>query len=365
MKPLLALILLATVLLHARAQEWMYDLNTSDPESYIEAEKLLFPSVLEVPQRVYVGQIFAVTYKLLSVRKDSDILVEARDREGIRLIETPERLIPVTSQSFKIYYQITQPRVRLPDLDFSYVDDEQYVRRLKGETFRAIPLKPPVNFCKVLAKKMEIVNYQASSYTDGTNILALELNATEGNLFDFRLNGSSNQGQDRYEGDMNRSLLVYYAIFPESVERVTFTYFNLNDHRFNKFTLPILVKSNHVSTQVNLDPKANEFTKFKIALALVLILFWLILFWRKRRWIYLLLAVAAGAYVLTYLIPLRSVCIKPQSSLYLLPIEKSSVFLRTYEETEVKKMGERGDFIKIVLPNKQIGWVRKNDVCSP
>jgi len=190
---------------------------------------------------------------------------------------------------------------------------------------------------------MELVNYQASTYTNDSNILALQLRVEYGNYGDFHLQNSSNQGIDSYSGDLNDTTLYYYAVYPAGLEQLSFSYFNLQKNRYEKFHIPIIVKRSSVSTQSNLDPQASEFTKFKIAATGFLILLWLVLWAMRRSWIYPLLIIVA---------------------LYLLPTAQSTPFMTLYERTEAKKMNGNESYTKIQLPNNTIGWVKNEDLCS-
>ncbi len=341
--------------------EWSEETNETAANS---AERLIYLSVEKLPEKIYVGQIFPVTLKVTSLDRDRPFDIRVEDGKNVEIVEEPERIEPKAISRIKYFFKATGKHIRLPDFIAYYTDEPEVEYRVEGGTVEAVRLNPPKDFSNVLAQNMELVNYQASTYTGDSNILALQLRVEYGNYGDFHLQNSSNQGIDSYSGDLNDTTLYYYAVYPAGLEQLSFSYFNLQKNRYEKFHIPIIVKRSSVSTQSNLDPQASEFTKFKIAATGFLILLWLVLWGMRKSWIYPLLIIVAAGYLVTYLIPLKSVCIKPESRLYLLPTAQSTPFMTLYERTEAKRMNGNESYTKIQLPNDTIGWVRNEDLCS-
>ncbi|MCF6201810.1 MAG: hypothetical protein L3J42_06790 [Hydrogenimonas sp.] len=356
MRSILAIFLLAGLLFGAIDTE--PSVFPQDDESMIEepfaatpSEQLIYPSLESLPKKIYVGQIFAVTLKVTSLERNRPFDVALEDGRGVTLIQEPAIMEPKAISRFTYYFKATDSNIRLPDFVVSYIDKPQIEYRAEGRSLKAVRLNPPKEFCNVLAQNLELVNYQASSYTADSNIVALQLKIRYGNFSDFKLPDSQNQGIDSYSGDLNGTTLFYYAVYPAELEKITFSYFNLEKNRYEKFHIPIIVKRSSVSTQSNLDPQASEFTKFKIAATGLLILLWLILWITKKRWVYPILIVLAAGYLVTYLIPLKNVCIKPNSRLYLLPTPQSTPFMTLYEQSVAKEMNRNDNYKKIQLSN--------------
>jgi hypothetical protein len=343
------------------------DLNAAEavgePEDEMPAERLIYLTIEEVPKKIYVGQIFPVTIKITSLEKRRPYLVELQNGHNVTVVKTHENIPPRAINRLTYYFKAEGPSIQLPAFIVRYEDgDREY--RTESITLTAVRLNPSRNFSGVLARKMELINYQASSYDEQNNILALQLMIEYGNFDDFRLPDAVKQGVDSYEGDLNATTLLYYGVYPVGVEQVEFSYFNLRKNRYEKFQVPVIVKRSSVSTQTNLDPQASEFTKFKIAATLVMIGIWLILWIRHRGWGYPILIMLAVAYLITYLVPLKNVCIKPETTVYLLPTDQSTPFMRLYDETTAKEMNHNAHYTKIQLPNNRIGWVKNEDLCS-
>ncbi len=341
--------------------EWSEEINETTAKP---AEKLIYLNLEKLPEKIYVGQIFPVTLKVTSLERERPFEIRVEDGENVEIVQEPEKIEPKAISRIRYFFKATGKYIRLPDFIAYYVDEPQREYRIEGSGIQAVRLNPPKDFSNVLAQNMELVNYQASTYTNDSNVLALQLRIEYGNYGDFRLQNSSNQGIDSYSGDLNDTTLYYYAVYPAGLEQLSFSYFNLQKNRYEKFHIPIIVKRSSVSTQSNLDPQASEFTKFKIAATGFLILLWLVLWALRRSWIYPLLIILAAGYLITYLIPLKSVCIKPESRLYLLPTAQSTPFMTLYERTYAKKMNGNESYTKIQLPNNTIGWIKNEDLCS-
>ncbi|WOE68736.1 hypothetical protein RZR97_06335 [Hydrogenimonas thermophila] len=327
-------------------------------------EQLIYLNIENMPEKIYVGQVFTLTLKVTSLEKNQPYTIDLENEYNLTIMQEPNEIAPKAINYLTYVFKATSSQAKLPDFVVYYDNMPEKEYRLNGSYLKTVSLNPPKDFCGVLAKNMQLVNYQASTYTEDTNLLALQLNISYGNYDDFHLPNSNNQGIDTYSGDLNSTTLLYFAVYPLNVEKVEFTYFNLSKNRYEKFNIPIIVKRSSVSTQSNLDPQASEFTKFKIIATIFLITIWLILWLMHRGWMYPILIILAVAYLLTYLIPLKTICIKPGSTLYLLPTKQSTPVMNIYEEVEAKEMNRYGNYVKIQLQNNTIGWIKNESICT-
>ncbi|WP_456450617.1 hypothetical protein [Hydrogenimonas sp.] len=326
-------------------------------------ERLIYLTIEDLPKKIYVGQVFGVTIKITSLRKHVPYYIELQNGRNAELVEGPQMVKPRAINHLTYYFKALGTKIQLPVFTVRYEDSDRSYR-IESVTLTAVRLNPPREFSGLLAQDLKLLNYQASAYDETHNILSLQLVVSYGNVDDFRLPGALKQGIDAREGDLNATSLLYYGVYDVDTEEVVFSYFNVLKNRYEKFQVPILVKRSSVSTQTNLDPQASEFTKFKIAVVAFFILLWAILWYRHRGWLYPILIGLATAYLLTYLIPLKSVCIRPGSTVYLLPTPQSTPFTTLPERTTAKEMHKNRDYTKVQLPNNRIGWVKNEDICQ-
>lgn len=327
-------------------------------------EQLIYLNIDHMPDKIYVGQVFTLTLKVTSLEKNQPYTIYLEKESNLSVVSEPSNIAPKAINYLTYVFKATSNQARLPDFVIYYTNISEKEYRLNGFYLKTVSLNPPKDFSGVLAKNIQLVNYQASTYTEDTNLLALQLNISYGNYDDFHLPNSNNQGVDTYSGDLNNTTLLYYAVYPLDVEKVEFTYFNLSKNRYEKFHIPIIVKRSSVSTQSNLDPQASEFTKFKIFVTIFLIIIWLILWIRRKKLVYPILIILSISYLVTYLIPLKTICIKSGTTLYLLPTKQSTPAMNIYQKTEAKEMNRYGNYIKIQLENNTIGWVKNDSICT-
>jgi len=100
------------------------------------------------------------------------------------------------------------------------------------------------------------------------------------------------------------------------------------------------------------QPKVKKKIKMLIAVG-VIFLGVILLLWRQR-YIYIVLIIIPGIYVIYLMIPQPKICIKENSKIRILPLENGTVFYVTDHRLQ----------LKIELPNKKIGWVKNEDLCS-
>ena len=337
------------------------NVNTSTIES---DEQLFYLNIEKMPEKIYVGQVFTLTLKVTSLEKNQPYVIYLENEYNLTIMQEPSEIAPKAINHLTYTFKATSNQARLPDFVVYYTNVPSKEYRLNGFDLKTVLLNPPKDFSGLLAKNIQLINYQASTYTKDTNLLALQLNISYGNYDDFHLPNSNNQGIDTYSGDLNSTTLLYYAIYPLDVEKVEFTYFNLSKNRYEKFHIPIIVKRSSVSTQSNLDPQASEFTKFKIFVTVLFIIICFILWIRRKKLIYPILIFLSLSYLITYLIPLKTICIKPSTTLYLLPTRQSTPVMNIYQKVEAKEMNRYGNYIKIQLQNNTIGWVKNDSICT-
>ena len=125
-----------------------------------------------------------------------------------------------------------------------------------------------------------------------------------------------------------------------------------------------MVDDDGVSTQSDLSPTDSRHTELKVGVAAILgVIFIALYYWRRQRW-YLIASIAPLFFVVFTLLPNSSVCVKKGAPLYILPIKNGTIFEVTAEETNIEAENKVGDFTKIRMDNKKVGWVNKRDICS-
>ena len=333
-------------------------------------QKVLYLNYAEQPERVYKGQIFTVTYKTLStVEYFEDILYSFQQGRGVKVLNSePERRTEGHYYYDTFYFLSTSRSLRLPNvtasIKFSDFHDDHSVT-LAGKKIEVVTLNPTPGFSNLLAKSVEITNYKTTRYNQKYNIAVFSLRAEHSNIEAFSLKNAVEQGIESVVNDHNISTITYYAVIPKKLENLTFTYFELGSEKFRHLLMPIIVEDDSVSTQSDLKPIERKHTQIKISIAAGVAFVGLVLLLLRRKLLYLLLVVIPGIYIAYAAIPVQYACIKEGSQIYLLPMERGTVFETTTQRQTLEVHGNVNDYVKVKLLNDQIGWIKNEDLCTP
>ena len=369
LRSLFALLVFGAFLVSAAADE-NASISSEQNSSVPAMQKVLYLSYVKTPKRVIKGEIFSVTIKTLSVIPDFEDIEYALDNgEGIRILNDG---IPFRKEEERFfldtfYFQASGTHVRLPDITATLKDYFGTAYRpttLQGKEIEAIALNPKEDFCNIIAKDLVIKRYKTTTYDDTHNIVVFVAEAKQTFLKDFHLHGVYAQGFESLSDSIESSRMIYYTVIDKKEENLHFSYFNTLRNDYITLNIPIIVEDDSVTTQSDLKPKDNSKKKIKMLVAVAIILVGVVMLLWRQRYIYILLIVLPGIYVIDLMIPQPKVCIKANSKIRILPLENGTVFQVSDHRLRLDKIGSTQGFVKIELPNKKIGWVKNEDLCS-
>lgn len=333
-------------------------------------QKVLYLNYVKVPERVYQGELFSLTIKALSTEDHfQEIEYDFRNGRGYERIETQthrERDGRYFIDTF--YFRCTSSKMRTPDIVASLRFSEFSVSattRLAGKSVRVITLNPPETYANILADAFSITKYKTTRYNDKANIAIFTAKAKRSHIEAFHLKPFAKQGIESVTPAVDESVITYYAVIPRNLEHLKFKYFNLKSERYVDVLIPIVVEDDAVSTQSDLKPIEHRHTQLKVLIAtgFALVSFFILLF--RKKIIYLIPILVAGAYIAYSIVPTEMACIKAGSPIYLLPMEKGTTFEITTKQITLEVQGNVDGFAKVKLQNNKIGWVRHEDLCNP
>jgi len=331
--------------------------------------KVIYLSYEKIPSRVLEGEIFTVTIKALSTVKDfMDITYTATNSQGLKLLsEFPSREIDSRYYYETFHFLATSSTIRLPDFTATLIgnnNEESRPTTLLGKELNVISLNPKKDFSHIVAKEFEILEYKTTSYDALHNIVVFVATASNCDISALSLNNVYKQGVESITESYFDSKITYYAIIDKKLENLSFSYFNLEKNRFIPIYIPIIVDDDSVTTQSDLKPKnqSHEILKMAAAAAVAVIAFFIIL-WR-RKYIYLIFILLPLTYIAYVGSPSKEVCIKENSNIYLLPLVNGTIFETTSSVYHLKQEDEIKGWVKVLLENEKIGWVKNEDICS-
>lgn len=335
--------------------------------SSLYANKVIYLSYDEVPDRVIKGEIFPLTLKSLSTVRDAKrIKYKFSNAKGVKLLTSYPKRVKKGKYFYDTFYAIsTRKWAKLPDVNATLKSKKEYESTfITGPKLNVITLNPKKNFSNIIANKFELSEYKTTSYDATHNIIVFVATARNSDINAMHFEDLAKQGIESITESHLNSKITYFLVIDKSIENFTFTYFNLLKNNFSQITIPIVVDDDSVTTQSDLKPKdqSKERLKMSIAGALVFVAF-LFIVWR-RKYIYLIFLIIPLAYVIYLAIPDQEICIKKGAQIRLLPVENGTIFETTSVKYTLLKEGKVQNFVKVKLHNEKIGWVKNEDICS-
>ncbi|WP_263833059.1 hypothetical protein [Sulfurospirillum oryzae] len=330
--------------------------------------KSIFLSIEEIPQKVYVGQVFPIKLKAIVANNKIDAISNTfSSATGVDVInpQNPwERSVNNTYYN-TFYFKINSKTAVMPRLSVSLIQQQEAVESeviALNLPAQLVQLKQDPFFSNVIAQSLNVNKYKTTTFDAKNVIVVLEIEATGANLKDFTLSGIAKSGIDSFSDNGTTQKIYYYGIVPNYQKSFDFTYFDLPTNKFNKITLPMVIESDEVSTQLGLNPKESIFEFYKhIAYGVFAFIFFLVLL-KRRKWYYFVITLIFLALFFFDQNPLNNVKLKSNSSLKILPMERSTIFFTSDKVLDVEKLGERESYIKILLPDGKIGWTERENI---
>lgn len=345
------------------------DENLSLPEVEESAPKILYLSYESVPQRVINGEIFPVVIKSLSTRPAfQNISFALQNANGVNFIDQNQSRTKEGKYFYDtFYFQANNETAVLPDFVASTADAYGNIypakTTLKGMPLNVITLNPKDDFSNILADSFEINKYKITSYDKNYNIVLFAATAIRSDLSKINIQGVTKQGIESLDNNFLNPKVTYYAIIKKDIETFTFSYFNLQEQKFKKISIPVIVDDDRVTTQSDLKPKDQQFSTIKIIItAVIFALLLLYIIW-KRKYILVIFLILPTAYIIYLAKPLQVICVKEGSNVYLLPLRNGTIFEQLNSNKSLEVEGTTKGYKKIKLDNK-IGWIRDEDICS-
>ncbi len=336
-----------------------------------------------VPERVYVGQIFAIEYKTTVVSENYDKLVYkfyggngieklSKDKEPKRETVDEDGVVSVYD---KFYFIVKGTKITLPKVTASvkYVEGNMTLRgeaSLSGKNIKSLVLPQTQQFSGILAKSIEIYKTLSNRFDDEHNILTFYIRGNETQLKNIKFDevyikkqGIETTVKDSFEkGDLS-----YYVVIPKYYDNFTLKYFNTELFQFSKIDIPISVRDDMVSTAKDLRPKRlDHVAKIKLGVAVGIAIFFLVLFYFYQHFINLFLAFLGISATVYMMMPKPSVCVESGTIVRILPMLASTGFRIVSEKQILDKIHEENGFIKIRFAEEEEseGWIKDEDICK-
>jgi hypothetical protein len=334
-----------------------------------DAVKVLYINYEETPKRIVNGEIFPVTVRTLSITQDYEqIKYSFSNQDGLEILNS----IPYREELGKYFYDTfyflaTRDWARLPDIE-AYIEPNplgKYDKTvLEGKKLNVISLNPRNNFSNIIADEFSIVEYRTTSFDNEHNIIVFVAEASRCDIESLHFKNVFKQGIESITESIHDSRITYFVVVDKKLEYFKFSYFNLQQNRFNNITIPIIVDDDKVATQTDLKPKDQSKERIKLIIAVSVAGVLVILIMWRRKYIYSIVLIFPLAYIIYLSVPSKELCIERGANIYLLPVKNGTVFETTSKTIYLQKEGSTKGFVKVKLKNNKIGWVKDENICQ-
>ncbi len=336
-------------------------IDDEDEDPFIKAETI-FLSYLEKPEKIYLSQ--HVTLRLKAIVTDSRLEeIETRflDAKHVKILNPNRPWNKTSDNSYENSYvlKLFSTAAKLPDIEVtaSSSKGQKQHKRLEAYKPKVVALREDEAFCLVLSEDFTLNNHHEKKYDEQSNIVLLEINATNANLEDFHIPYAIRDGIDEIKESGPIQSIYYFAIISNDIKNFKFKYFDLVSNKYHIVSFPVMLLDSSVSTQTDLNPQKNKYALYKaIALFVFALLFFL--FYLKYRKLYLLLfSLIILAFMLYTQVPISKIKLQEGMALRILPTENSTIFYKTEVPIEADILLRKDGYIKVLLPNTKIGWI--------
>jgi len=325
--------------------------------------KYLYLKYTSYPKQIYQNQIFSFELKANILYKQ-DYIINTKITPYQNLAFLNDEIIWYKKNNIittKIDFKATDKKPIFPTFVIELLDkngtliDSQTILPPNIE-FKV--LQQDELFSKVIAKDLKVLFTKTKQYSNNELLTYIELQATNSNLEDFRLSNLNLLKQTLLSHNHIKTLKLS-IITPLSKKELQFTYFNTTNKEYTLVTIPLFLKDELVSTQTNINPNSNDLLIYKQMILIGIILILLIIFlWIKQKivifWVVLVTC------VLIYIsLPNQKINIPKGTKIYILPTSNSNIFKITNKVLEVEVLLKKENYIKILLPNNTVGWIKK------
>ncbi|PAF42891.1 SH3 domain-containing protein [Helicobacter sp. 11S02629-2] len=317
------------------------------------------------PDNLYVGGHVSISYRVLLFNDAKIIHVEFNPSLDNSKLEVSS-VTPFIRQSDGSYlityvFKIKALKVDIPPLNVvvqnAILQDSM---QSDGLSLQAKDLSENKKFSGVIASSLKVSNFQVESYDDLYNMGVLELESTKSNLEDLKIPGIQTQefSQNSTFSYLSSDGIVLLK-FPKTLDKISFEYFNTDANSFETINLSTSFQTMQADNE-NLSPVNNSLFLVYIIVAILIVIFLILAFWRKSV-ISLIIAILLIAYLVYKIVfNVTSVTNLPDAKVLILPTSSSTVMSVISQPTKLEVLGQTKNYYKVNLDNK-VGWINKDD----
>lgn len=324
----------------------------------------------KVPQTAYVNQIYKLSLKAdiqqditvdLNLTLNKTPSLKWLNEKKYSWFQTRGGLFETT-----LFFEANDTQAKLNDINVIMTRNGEFFqkasKKVPNPKFTPVPAKE--NYTHIVADELKVISHKTTDFDDKTNMMTIQLSVKNGDLSSFYIQNDQilRQNVSSINGPLENQRGFAFLIFDKNVTNVTFSYFNLQTQKFENFSLNVKIEKDDLSTQTDINPQESSFKTYKIIVIFTFVGVLIVMFLTSRNLTPLIIAlVIVGAYF--YFQKQTSTgFIAQNTQVKILPIKNSTIFYISKERENVKIFDEKADFVKIMLSDGKIGWVKKESI---
>jgi hypothetical protein len=328
---------------------------------YVES-KTIFLSYVDQPKKIYLSQHIRVKVKAIVTNPRLNTLTtQFLNSKNVEILNPNRAWKKVSGEVYQnsFIYKIFSTGAKLPDIMVTASQNSRSKsEKLKSFQPDIVALYEDAEFCRVLSHDFTIVSHTEKKYDEKSNIVVMEISANSANLEDFHIPYAIKDGIDKIYKNENGRSIYYFAIVPKELKKFKFKYFDLVSNKYNIVTFPIELVDSSISTQTDLNPQKNKYILYRAIAIFILGLIVLIFYFKSKNLFLLFLALVIFLYLIYSQVPISKATLNKGVELKILPTENSTIFYKVQEEVKADILLKKDGYIKVLLPNKKIGWIK-------
>lgn len=219
------------------------------------------------------------------------------------------------------------------------------------------------NYVNLVASELKISNIKCTVYDNESIICGMDAKANNTNFNNFLLKSAKSQSITNVGKDYENARCSIALIFPDNTKQFSFSYFDPIENKFIDFSHNVVVESEEISTQIDLNPITKEINFYMQIGSLVLAVICLVIVLIFKRF-FSLIAVAIIFVAFSFVSDANysKAVLKKEAIVRILPTHNSTIFYKNQAEREVDVLAKQGGYSKIALDDDTSGWVKDEDL---
>ncbi len=317
-----------------------------------------------IPKKIYSTEVFPVTIFASGIPSGEEVSFEFEDN-GVKPIDkSPVRLSNGNEFFYTFYFRAEgKDDLMLPRLIIHDGNDTQILESKWLHIYDLDSSSHP-EFCGLIASDCTLLSSQVSMFDDNNTLVSINFKAHEANPQALHIPIAIEEGIEKIERKHSLVNVDYYFVIPSKYKDINLSYYNTVQRRFVTVHITTDYKNKPVAAQVELNPKASWFDKLKKYGSVALALFFALMFWWQKDWLYLVLLISLSFLIYLVYKPEAKLCIREGSPLYILPTHNSRISTSIDKRLYINSLGKHEKYYKINYRQGIIGWVNEEDLCK-